>query len=101
MQALPPLSLFHGIRFIGFSVPREGLPSGSSLCSSAASAVATINVIFDRPLSTLDLVNASLELESKVFGHHADNIAPPIMGGFVLIKRYELFGGVGKDNVVR
>ncbi|KAF2536861.1 hypothetical protein F2Q68_00019238 [Brassica cretica] len=36
-----------------------------------------------------ELVLAGLESEAKVSGYHADNIAPAIMGGFVLIRSYE------------
>ncbi|KAM1146122.1 hypothetical protein FF1_038037 [Malus domestica] len=36
-----------------------------------------------------ELVITGLKLEEKVSGYHADNIAPAIMGGFVLIRSYE------------
>lgn len=82
-----------GIRSVGLSLSLEkGLPLGSGLGSSAASAAAAavaVNAIFGGLLSPLDLVNAGLESESKVSGYHADNIAPAIMGGFVLIRSYE------------
>ena len=82
-----------GIRSVGLSLSLEkGLPLGSGLGSSAASAAAAaaaVNAIFGGPLSSLDLVYAGLESESKVSGYHADNIAPAIMGGFVLIRSYE------------
>ncbi|PPR91970.1 hypothetical protein GOBAR_AA28713 [Gossypium barbadense] len=41
------------------------------------------------PLGSGLLVLAGLESEAKVSGYHADNIAPAVMGGFVLIKSYD------------
>ncbi|KAL6978723.1 homoserine kinase [Sarracenia purpurea var. burkii] len=80
------------IRSVGLSISLEkGLPLGSGLGSSAASAAAAavaVNEIFGGRLSASDLVLAGLESESKVSGYHADNVAPAIMGGFVLIRSY-------------
>jgi homoserine kinase len=45
--------------------------------------------MFGRKLEVKDLVLAGLESEAKVSGYHADNIAPAIMGGFVLIRSYD------------
>ncbi|GAV61171.1 GHMP_kinases_N domain-containing protein/GHMP_kinases_C domain-containing protein [Cephalotus follicularis] len=82
-----------GIRSVGLSLSLEkGLPLGSGLGSSAASAAAAavaVNELFGGKLSQKDLVLAGLESESKVSGYHADNIAPAIMGGFVLIRSYD------------
>ncbi|CAM8910946.1 hypothetical protein QQ045_032041 [Rhodiola kirilowii] len=82
-----------GIRSVGLSLSlHKGLPLGSGLGSSAASAAAAavaVNEIFGRKLGVQDLVEAGLESEAKVSGYHADNIAPAIMGGFVLIRSYE------------
>ncbi|GMH02899.1 hypothetical protein Nepgr_004738 [Nepenthes gracilis] len=82
-----------GIRSVGLSLSLEkGLPLGSGLGSSAASAAAAavaVNEIFGRKLSASELVQAGLESEAKVSGYHADNIAPAILGGFVLIRNYE------------
>ncbi|XP_059647358.1 homoserine kinase [Cornus florida] len=81
------------IRSVGLSLSLEkGLPLGSGLGSSAASAAAAavaVNEIFGGPLSVSDLVLAGLESESKVSGYHADNVAPSLMGGFVLIRSYD------------
>lgn len=68
----------------------QGLPLGSGMGSSAASAAAgawAVNALFGEPFSRADLVPAGLEAESIVSGYHADNIAPALMGGFVLIRR--------------
>lgn len=71
---------------------QKGLPLGSGLGSSAASAGAAcwaVNSLFGCPLSKMDLVPAGLASEAHVSGYHADNIAPAIMGGFVMIPTYE------------
>lgn len=82
-----------GIRSVGLSLSLEkGLPLGSGLGSSAASAAAAavaVNEIFGGKLSVEELVMAGLKSEEKVSGYHADNVAPAIMGGFVLIRNYE------------
>ncbi|KAG9458970.1 hypothetical protein H6P81_003478 [Aristolochia fimbriata] len=82
-----------GVRKVGLSMSLEkGLPLGSGLGSSAASAAAAavaVNEIFGRKLSEADLILAGLESETKVSGYHADNIAPAIAGGFVLIRSYD------------
>ncbi|EXB40420.1 Homoserine kinase [Morus notabilis] len=82
-----------GIRSVGLSLSLEkGLPLGSGLGSSAASAAAAavaVNEIFGGKLGLEELVMAGLKSEEKVSGYHADNIAPAIMGGFVLISNYE------------
>ncbi|XP_074275577.1 homoserine kinase [Silene latifolia] len=81
------------IRSLGLSLSlHKGLPLGSGLGSSAASAAASaaaVNALFGNPLSSLDLVLAGLDSEAKVSGYHADNIAPAVMGGFVLIQSYQ------------
>lgn len=82
-----------GIRSVGLSLSLEkGLPLGSGLGSSAASAAAAavaVNEIFGNKLGVEELVLAALKSEEKVSGYHADNVAPAIMGGFVLIRSYE------------
>ena len=82
-----------GVRSVGLSLSLEkGLPLGSGLGSSAASAAAAavaVNEIFGRKLGVHDLVLAGLESEAKVSGYHADNVAPALMGGFVLIRSYD------------
>lgn len=81
------------IRSVGLSLSLEkGLPLGSGLGSSAASAAAAavaVNELFGAPLSRSDLVIAGLESEAKVSGYHADNVAPSILGGFILIRSYD------------
>ncbi|KAJ0681952.1 putative homoserine kinase [Helianthus annuus] len=81
------------IRSVGLSLELEkGLPLGSGLGSSAASAAAAavaVNELFGGKLPASELVLAGLESEVKVSGYHADNIAPAIMGGFVLVRSYD------------
>lgn len=47
-----------------------------------------MNGLFGSPLSKAELVQAGLESEATVSGYHADNIAPSLMGGFVLVRSY-------------
>ncbi|MFA6034084.1 MAG: homoserine kinase, partial [Myxococcota bacterium] len=71
---------------------RKMMPLGSGLGSSAASAAAAafaVNELFDRPLSPGELVPFALEGERVACGTaHADNAAPSLLGGFVLIRNY-------------
>ena len=82
-----------GIRSVGLTLSLDkGLPLGSGLGSSAASAAAAavaVNELFGGILSPSELVMAGLESEATVSGYHADNVAPAILGGFVLIRSYE------------
>jgi homoserine kinase len=50
-----------------------------------AAAVA-VNALLGNPLDRLTLVSACLEAEEGVSGRHADNIAPSLLGGIVLIR---------------
>jgi homoserine kinase len=64
---------------------------GSSGASSAAGAVAA-NEILGRPLSVRDVVLSAMEGECAASGTpHADNVAPSVMGGFVLVRSYAPF----------
>lgn len=69
-------------------VIRKGLPLGSGLGSSAASAAAAgkaVACLFDDSQAEAELVQSGLEGEAAVAGRHADNIAPAVLGGFVLV----------------
>jgi homoserine kinase len=64
---------------------------GSSGASSAAAAVAT-NELLGRPLAPRDLLLSAMEGERAASGTpHADNVAPSVLGGIVLIRSYEPF----------
>lgn len=69
------------------------MPIGSGLGSSSASTVAglfAINSLLGSPLSNRDLVPFAMKGEELACGYgHADNVAPALMGGFVLIRSYE------------
>ncbi len=69
------------------------LPLGSGMGSSAASAIAAlvaVNHLLGTPLSRMDLVVHAMEAERIACGSaHADNVAPSLLGGFVLIRSYD------------
>lgn len=68
------------------------MPLGSGLGSSAASAAASVfaaNALLGSPLSSKDLIPFAMEGERVACGSaHADNVAPSLLGGFVLIRSY-------------
>ena len=64
---------------------------GSSGASSAAAAVAT-HELLGRPLNQRDLLLSAMEGERAASGTpHADNVAPSVLGGIVLVRSYEPF----------
>jgi homoserine kinase len=67
----------------------KGLPlcggQGGSAASAVAGAVAA-NLLLDHPLPSRTLLLAALEAEARVAGRHADNVAPILLGGLVLIQ---------------
>jgi homoserine kinase len=69
------------------------MPIGSGLGSSSASTVAglfAINALLGNPLSKRELVPFAMKGEELACGYgHADNVAPALLGGFVLIRSYE------------
>jgi homoserine kinase len=69
------------------------LPLGSGMGSSAASSVAAlvaINHLMGNPLTREQLLPFAMEAERVACGSaHADNVAPSLMGGFVLIRGYD------------
>jgi homoserine kinase len=71
---------------------QKGLPLSGGQGGSAASAVAAavaVNALLGNPLDRLALVSACLEAEEGVSGRHADNVAPSLLGGIVLIRSLE------------
>jgi homoserine kinase len=72
---------------------QKNLPLGSGMGSSAASAVAAlvaINHLLGEPLLRKELLPFAMEAERVACGSaHADNVAPSLLGGFVLIRGYE------------
>lgn len=71
---------------------------GSSAASAAASAWA-VNTLFGAPLSKKQLVIPGLTSEATVSGYHADNIAPALLGGFVLIRCFSIPLNEENNNV--
>ncbi len=69
------------------------MPIGSGLGSSSASTVAglyAINQLMGNLLTAKELVPFAMKGEELACGFgHADNVAPALMGGFVLVRSYE------------
>jgi homoserine kinase len=69
------------------------MPIGSGLGSSAASTVAglfAINQLMGDLLTPKELVPFAMKGEELACGYgHADNVAPALMGGFVLVRSYD------------
>jgi homoserine kinase len=77
----------------GFEIElHKGIPIGSGIGGSAASAAAIvfgINQFLDHPLSLERLAYYGMKGEALASGsEHADNVAPAIYGGFTLITNY-------------
>ncbi len=71
---------------------RKGLPLAGGQGGSAASAVAgalAANAVLGDPLDQRQVLEAALEAESRVAGRHADNVAPALLGGIVLVLSVE------------
>lgn len=72
---------------------KKNLPLGSGMGSSAASSVAAlvgINHLLGEPFQRMELLPFAMEAERIACGSaHADNVAPSLLGGFVLIRGYE------------
>lgn len=92
-------SVQHYLRYIGREdigleiELHKKMPIGSGLGSSSASTVAglfAVNTLLDNLLSPHDLVPFAMKGEELACGFgHADNVAPALLGGFVLIRSYE------------
>lgn len=71
---------------------RKKMPIGSGLGSSAASAVAGVyglNILLGNPFDEKDILDFAIKGESIASGAiHADNVAPALLGGFILIRDY-------------
>ncbi|WP_407484179.1 homoserine kinase [Elizabethkingia meningoseptica] len=69
------------------------MPLNSGLGSSAASSVGAlvaVNELFGNPLTKTELLPLAMEGERLASGNaHADNVAPSLLGGLVLIRSYE------------
>ena len=66
--------------------PGSGIGSSSA---SAAASVFAVNELLGKPLRQADLVQFAMQGEKAACGvAHADNVAPAILGGFVLVRSY-------------
>ncbi len=69
------------------------MPFASGLGSSAASAAAAVtavNFLLEKPLKSMELLPFVIESETSIGGTaHADNAAPSLLGGFVLVRYLE------------
>src|SRR5690625_1469577 len=79
---------------VGISLSlHKKMPIGSGLGSSAASTAAglyAVNQLLNTPFTPKELVQFALKGEELASGQgHADNVAPSLLGGFVLIRSYE------------
>lgn len=79
----------HGVEI----VLNKYLPLGSGMGSSAASSAAAliaVNHLHENPLKREELLPFAMEAERIACGSaHADNVAPSLLGGFVLIRGYQ------------
>ena len=83
-----------GKESLGVEIELEkGMPLKSGLGSSAASSVVgvyALNKLLGEPLSKEKLLPFAMEGERLACGSaHADNVAPVLMGGFVLVRSYD------------
>lgn len=80
----------------------KNLPLGSGMGSSAASGVAAlvaVNHLLGNPLTRDQLIPHAMEAERVACGAaHADNVAPSLLGGFVLIREYNPLDIVKIEN---
>ncbi|MEO1256420.1 MAG: homoserine kinase, partial [Bacteroidota bacterium] len=70
-----------------FFKPGSGLGSSAS---SAAGAVYGVNQLVEKPLETAELLPFALEGEAYASKcYHADNVAPSLLGGFIVLRSYD------------
>jgi homoserine kinase len=88
----------HFLEAIGFPFGlevtlRKQMPMSSGLGSSAASSVAAVfaaNVLAGSPYTVRELLPFTMKAEEVACGSaHTDNVAPALLGGFVLIRSYD------------
>lgn len=91
MALLKELNIEEGFDIIFEQKIKPGSGIGSSAASCTA-AVFGINELLGSPLSLMELIPSAMKGEFLASGSiHADNIAPAMLGGFVLIRDYSPF----------
>lgn len=76
---------------------KAGSGLGSSASSSAA-AVFGVNELLGNPFTKMELVPFAMEGEKLASGiPHADNVAPSLLGGFILIRSYNPLDVINLD----
>jgi len=88
LRAIEALRVSRDVRF-GFEVDIvKGIPLGSGMGGSAASAVAALlaaNALLEAPLPAVALYPFAMEGEAAASGgHHGDNVGPMLVGGLAL-----------------
>jgi homoserine kinase len=78
----------------GFEITfTKKIKPGSGIGSSSASAAASVfaaNELLGNPISKENLVQFAMQGEKAACGvAHADNVAPALLGGFVLVRSYD------------
>ena len=72
---------------------KQKIPAGSGIGSSAASSAGAVygaNILLGRPFTDIQLVPFAMKGEEAASGSaHADNVAPALLGGFVLVRSYD------------
>lgn len=82
------LNLDFGFEIEIYKKIKAGSGIGSS-AASAAGAVFGINELLGKPFETKELIPFAMEGEKLASGSaHADNVAPALLGGFVLLRSY-------------
>lgn len=89
LEFLKAVNSKHGAAIVLYKHLPLGSGMGSSAASSAAALVA-INHLHGNPLTREQLLPFAMEAERIACGSaHADNVAPSLIGGFVLIRGYD------------
>lgn len=87
-----------GLELISNKTIKPGSGIGSS-AASACGAVVALNALLDNRFSEIDLVEFAMAGEQLASGtRHADNVAPCIFGGFILVRSVDPIDIVQLDH---
>lgn len=88
LAVLRRLGVDRGIRLrVEKGLPLSGGQGGSAACAIAGAVAA--DALAGSGLDQATILSAALEAESAVAGRHLDNLAPSLVGGFVLVRAIE------------